>query len=252
LLKDITRLKEVEQLKNDFVTAASHELRTPLTSLEMSVDLLLEYCVKTTFPEKYRNLLGMAHEEVLRMKALISDLLDLSKIESGRIEMEFEQVKVSTLFDNVQTVFTSQAAMKEVTLTSDMPDGLPEVRADANKVAWVLTNLISNALRYVNKGGSIKLLAHGISSHVHISVQDDGPGIPAEYQSGIFQKFVQVKGREPGGSGLGLAICKEIVRAHGGTIWVDSAPGRGSTFTFTLPIAKTGANYGKKYDSGRG
>jgi NtrC-family two-component system sensor histidine kinase KinB len=166
--------------------------------------------------------------------------------------MEFEQVKVSTLFDNVQTVFTSQAAMKEVTLTSDMPDGLPEVRADANKVAWVLTNLISNALRYVNKGGSIKLLAHGISSHVHISVQDDGPGIPAEYQSGIFQKFVQVKGREPGGSGLGLAICKEIVRAHGGTIWVDSAPGRGSTFTFTLPIAKTGANYGKKYDSGRG
>jgi NtrC-family two-component system sensor histidine kinase KinB len=252
LLKDITRLKEVEQLKSDFVMAASHELRTPLTSLEMSVDLLMEYCAQTALPEKYHSLLETAHEEVLRMKALISDLLDLSKIESGRIEMEFEQVKVSTLFDNVQTVFNSQAAMKEVTLTSDIPDGLPEVRADANKVAWVLTNLISNALRYVNKGGSIKLLAHGIGSYVHISVQDDGPGIPSEYQSGIFQKFVQVKGRESGGSGLGLAICKEIVRAHGGTIWVDSAPGRGSTFTFTLPIAKTGANYGKKYDSGRG
>jgi NtrC-family two-component system sensor histidine kinase KinB len=252
LFKDITRLKEVEQLKSDFVMAASHELRTPLTSLEMSVDLLMEYCTQTAFPEKYRSLLETAHEEVLRMKALISDLLDLSKIESGRIEMEFEQVKVSTLFDNVQTVFNSQAAIKEVTLNSDIPDSLPEVRADANKVAWVLTNLISNALRYVNKGGSIKLLAHGIGSHVHISVQDDGPGIPTEYQSGIFQKFVQVKGRESGGSGLGLAICKEIVRAHGGTIWVDSAPGRGSTFTFTLPIAKTGANYGKKYDSGRG
>lgn len=251
LLKDITRLKEVEQLKSEFVMAASHELRTPLTSLEMSVDLLMEYCAQTAFPEKYRNLLETAHEEVLRMKALISDLLDLSKIESGRIEMEFEQVKVSTLFENVRMLFGSQAAMKEVTLTSDIPDGLPEVRADVNKVAWVLSNLISNALRYVNKGGSIKLRADSISSYVHISIQDDGPGIPPEYQSGIFQKFIQVKGRE-GGSGLGLAICKGIVRAHGGTIWVDSAPGCGSTFTFTLPIIKTGANYGKKYDSGRG
>ncbi len=126
------------------------------------------------------------------------------------------------------------------------------MRADANKITWVLTNLISNALRYVSRDGHIKLLAHRIGPHVHLSVRDDGPGIPPEYQSRIFQKFVQVKGQEAGGTGLGLAICKEIVRAHGGAIWVESSPGQGSTFTFTLPVASIGGNHGKKTDSGRG
>ncbi|MGD9825360.1 sensor histidine kinase, partial [Desulfobacter sp.] len=105
-----------------------------------------------------------------------------------------------------------------------------------NKITWVLTNLVSNALRYVGRGGRIALRAQRIGPNVHLSVQDNGPGIPQAYQSKIFQKFVQVKGREPGGTGLGLAICKEIVRAHAGAIWVDSSPDTGSTFTFTLPI----------------
>ena len=118
-------------------------------------------------------------------------------------------------------------AMKAVSLTSEITDNMPDVRADANKITWVLTNLISNALRYVSKGGHIGLLAHRIGPHIHISVRDDGPGIPPVYQSKIFQKFVQVKGREPGGTGLGLAI-KEIVRAHGGAIWVEPSVGKGS------------------------
>ncbi len=125
--------------------------------------------------------------------------------------------------------------MKEVALTSELTGDTSEVRADANKITWVLTNLVSNALRYVGRGGHISLLGHRIGPHVHLSVRDDGPGIPPEYQSKIFQKFVQVKGREAGGTGLGLAICKEIVRAHGGAIWVESSAGQGSTFTFTLP-----------------
>jgi NtrC-family two-component system sensor histidine kinase KinB len=115
---------------------------------------------------------------------------------------------------------------------------LPAVRADANKIIWVLTNLVSNALRVVSKGGHIELQAQRVGSNIHVSVRDDGPGISTEYQSKIFQKFVQVKGQDAGGKGLGLAICKEIVRAHGGTIWVDSSAGRGSTFTFTLPMAR--------------
>ena len=172
------------------------------------------------------------------MKALVNDLLDLSKIEAGRIELEFESVPVPTLFDHVKAIFKSQMEMKEVTLTSELAKDLPRVRADANKITWVLTNLISNALRYVGKGGHLALTAQRIGPHVHLSVRDDGPGIPPEYQSQIFQKFVQVKGREAGGTGLGLAICKEIVRAHGGTIWVESSPGQGSTFTFTLPVAQ--------------
>jgi NtrC-family two-component system sensor histidine kinase KinB len=128
--------------------------------------------------------------------------------------------------------------MKQVKLTIGPAGDLPEVRADANKATWVLTNLVSNALRYVNQDGQIQMTAKKIGPHVHLSVRDNGPGIPAEYQSKIFQKFVQVKGRQPGGTGLGLAICKEIVRAHGGAIWVESSPGQGSTFTFTLPVAQ--------------
>ncbi|MEZ4529303.1 MAG: ATP-binding protein [Desulfobacterales bacterium] len=237
LLRDITRLKEVERLKTDFVMAASHELRTPLTSLGMSVDLLLEHAA-SKLAEKDQELLQTAHEEVLRMKALISDLLDLSRIEAGRIELDFEKVPVQTLFDHAQDVFKSQAEMKEVSLGSEKIGDVPPVRADANKVTWVLTNLISNALRYVKKGGSIRLMAKQAGTCVHLSVKDDGQGIPLEYQSKIFHKFVQVKGQESGGTGLGLAICKEIVRAHGGTIWLESSPDKGSTFTFTLPAAQ--------------
>lgn len=237
LLRDITRLKEVERLKSEFVMAASHELRTPLTSLGMSVDLLLEHAADG-LAEKDRELLQAAHEEVHRMKALVNDLLDLSKIEAGRIELTFESVPVATLFDHVQAVFKSQAVVKEVQLTATAPDDLPRVRADANKITWVLTNLVSNALRYVEKGGRIRLVARRIGPQLHLSVNDNGPGIPLAYQSRIFQKFVQVKGQEAGGTGLGLAIAKEIVRAHGGAIWVESSVGNGSTFTFTLPLAR--------------
>ncbi len=237
LLRDVTRLKEVERLKSEFIMAASHELRTPLTGMGMSIDLLMEHAGQG-LAEKDRELLKAAHEEVHRMKALVNDLLDLSKIEAGRIELEFEKVPVQTLFDHVQEVFKDQAEMKQVKLTIEPAGDLPEVRADANKATWVLTNLVSNALRYVNQDGQIQMTAKKIGPHVHLSVRDNGPGIPAEYQSKIFQKFVQVKGRQPGGTGLGLAICKEIVRAHGGAIWVESSPGQGSTFTFTLPVAQ--------------
>jgi NtrC-family two-component system sensor histidine kinase KinB len=237
LLRDVTRLKEVERLKSEFVMAASHELRTPLTGMGMSIDLLLEHAGQG-LAEKDRELLQAAHEEVHRMKALVNDLLDLSKIEAGRIELEFEKVAVPGLFEHVQEVFKGQAEMKQVKLTSELAGDLPEVRADAHKVTWVLTNLISNALRYVSQNGRIQIQAKKIGPHVHMSVRDDGPGIPKEYQSKIFQKFVQVKGQQTGGTGLGLAICKEIVRAHGGAIWVESSPGQGSTFTFTLPVAQ--------------
>jgi len=237
LLRDVTRLKEVERLKSEFIMAASHELRTPLTSLGMSVDLLLEHIAKG-LAEKDRDLLQTAHEEVHRMKALVNDLLDLSKIEAGRIDLEFESVPISILFEHLQEVFKNQMDMKAVTLTSEVTGDLPKIRADANKITWVLTNLVSNALRYVNKGGHIQLMAHRIGPHVHLSVRDDGPGIPLEYHTKIFEKFVQIKERDAEGTGLGLAICKEIVRAHGGTIWVESSSGQGSNFTFTIPVAK--------------
>lgn len=234
LLRDVTRLKEVERLKNEFVMAASHELRTPLTSMGMSVDLLLENA-GPDLAEGDRELLQAAHDEVHRMQALVNDLLDLSKIEAGRIDLEFERVTIHTLFDHAEALFRPQTERKGVRLETIRDEALPDIRADANKIVWVLSNLISNALRYVDPGGRIGLTARGMGAFVHLSVEDDGPGVPPEYQSRIFDKLVQIKGRKTGGSGLGLAICKEIVRAHGGAIWVDSRPGEGSTFTFTLP-----------------
>ncbi len=236
LLRDVTRLKEVERLKNEFVMAASHELRTPLTSMGMSIDLLLERAAGS-LDKKDLELLEAAHEELIRLKALVSDLLDLSKIEAGRIELEFEKVSVPALVQHVNAVFKGQTEKKSVELSAQLEDDLPEIRADANKITWVLINLVSNSLRYVKESGRIQVLGKRVGAQVYLSVRDDGPGIPAEYQTKIFDKFVQVKGQEAGGTGLGLAICKEIVRAHGGTIWVESSPGKGSTFTFTVPVA---------------
>jgi NtrC-family two-component system sensor histidine kinase KinB len=236
LLRDVTRLKELDRLKSEFVMTASHELRTPLTGMEMSVELLRESAT-AKLDEKERRLLGAAREEILRLKALVNDLLDISKIEAGRMEMDFDRAVVEGLLEKVVAVLKNQADEKGIELSAKAQPGLPPVRADVNKITWVLTNLVSNALRYTEPGGWIRLHAERVGPQLHLSVADNGEGIPYEYQSRVFDKFVQVRGqRATGGSGLGLAICKEIVRAHGGTIWVDSTPGKGSTFTFTLPV----------------
>jgi NtrC-family two-component system sensor histidine kinase KinB len=236
LFRDVTRLAELDRLKSEFVMTASHELRTPLTSIGMSIDLLLEGATKK-LGEKEQQLLFAAHEDVQRLKVFVNNLLDLSKIEAGKMEMELSSIPIRALFEKVVTAFKNQSEEKAVDLSFNAPDKVPNVKADDTKITWVLTNLISNALRYTPSGGHIKLSAESFGPSVQISVSDDGPGIPYEYQSKIFDKFVQVKSdKAVGGSGLGLAICKEVVRAHGGTIWVDSVPGSGSTFTFTLPI----------------
>jgi len=238
LLRDVTRLKELDRLKSEFVMAASHELKTPLTGIEMSIELLKEKAAKKLNP-KEQQLLDAAQEETQRLEALIKDLLDLSRIEAGKMEMDFAFIGVGILIEKAFSVIKNQAQEKSVELSQEIPENLPNVRADANKITWVMTNLIANALRYTESGGHIHLSAKASGKYISISVADDGTGIPYEYQAKIFDKFVQVKGaNEAGGSGLGLAISKEIIRAHGGTIWVDSTPGEGSVFTFTLPLAE--------------
>jgi NtrC-family two-component system sensor histidine kinase KinB len=236
-LRDITRLKELDRLKSEFVMTASHELRTPLTSIGMGIELLRETAAGKLSPDEQK-LLGAAHEEIQRLKSLVNDLLTLTKIESGKIEMEFERTSLPALFDKVVADMRLQAERKSVELSWQAPESFPAVKADAHKIAWVLTNLVANALNFTAAGGYIRLSTERIGSLAYVSVKDDGSGIPVEYQSRIFDKFVQV-GDQKGSptSGLGLAISKEIIRAHGGTIWVDSAPQEGSTFTFTVPVA---------------
>ncbi len=236
LLQDVTRLKEVDRLKSEFVATASHELRTPLTGMTMSMGLLLE-TAQEKLSEPELELLQTAQDDIQRLRALVNDLLDLSKIESGKISLEITSVDVSLLIERALSTFKVQAQEQRVELTPVLPDELPLVRADANKITWVLTNLIANALRYTERGGRIEVKVSPRIDVIHISVRDNGAGIPVDYQSKIFDKFVQVEtDKDVGGSGLGLAICKEIVKANNGSIWVESTPGEGSTFTFTLPV----------------
>jgi two-component system, NtrC family, sensor histidine kinase KinB len=234
--QDITHLMELDRLKSEFIMTASHELRTPLTSIAMSIDLLAEQALPR-LKESERELLMAAQEEMIRLRALINDLLDLSKIESGRIEMEIEPVRLLFLVDQAVSLLAQQAKQKGIELKGEVGTESATVLADPNKIVWVLTNLVANALRYTPAGGHVTVQAHSNGNMTYISVIDDGEGIPLEYQSQIFDKFVQVAGRSATGSGLGLAISKEIVKAHQGTIWVKSTPGEGSVFTFVLPNA---------------
>jgi len=236
-LRDITRLRELDRLKSEFVLTASHELRTPLTSVSMAVDLLLESAA-AKLTDKERELLAACHEDVHRLRALVNDLLDLSKIEAGKLELAFERVQPAFLFDQALAVVKPQAEAKNLELKLEAPPDLPLVKADPNKIVWVIVNLLANAVRHTPEGGHIRVKGERVGGQVHISVADDGEGVPYDLQSRIFDKFVQLKrDGAAGGSGLGLAICKEVVRAHRGTIWLDSTPGQGSTFTFTIPTA---------------
>jgi NtrC-family two-component system sensor histidine kinase KinB len=183
-------------------------------------------------------LLGACHEDVQRLRALVNDLLDLSKIEAGKLELAFERVGPGFLSDQALAVMKPQAEAQNIELSLEVPEDLPPVMVDPNKIIWVLVNLLANAVRHTPEGGHIRVKGERVGGQVHLSVSDDGEGVPYEIQSRIFDKFVQVKrDGSAGGSGLGLAISKEVVRAHRGTIWLDSVPGQGSTFTFTIPVA---------------
>ena len=234
-LQDITRLKELNKMKSEFVMIASHELRTPLTSIEMGVKLVLEERVGK-INEKQKTLLHASQEELDRLKNLVNDLLELSRIEQGNIEMEFDDIEIQTLCTRAFNTVKPQAQNKEISFSLDLGKPKLIVRADLSKIIWVITNLLGNAVRYTDKGGWVKLKSDVSGDWAFISVMDNGAGIPLIYQSKIFDKFVQLKNKETQGSGLGLAIAKEIVRAHRGTIWVESKINEGSTFTFTLPI----------------
>ena len=239
LLQDVTKLKELDNLKSEFVATASHELRTPLTGMAMSLNLLAE-TTEGKLSESESELIDTAVEDVERLRGLVNDLLDLSKIESGKLELDFVDVEVNFLLDKAVSALNIQAEQNRVTLVKQPLSKDIKIKADANKIIWVLTNLIANALRYSDPEGEIKIGATSRSSWIEIYVADRGAGIPIEYQGKIFDKFVQVETeKDVGGSGLGLAICKEMVQAHGGRIWVDSTVGEGSTFTFTVPTSHT-------------
>lgn len=234
LLQDVTRLRRFEELKNDVVATIAHEFRTPLTSLRMAVHLCTEQ-VAGPLTDKQAELLHAAREDCDRLQAMVDDLLDLSRIESGRIELYPLPTPTGVLADSAIEQFKADAEARGVRLSADIT--IPEVKvlADHERIGHVFSNLIGNALRHTPRDGRVTLGASMTNGAVRFTVADTGKGIPQEYQEKIFEKFVQVPETGPKGTGLGLYIAKEIVRGHGGDIGVESEPGKGSTFWFTIP-----------------
>lgn len=236
LFEDITRLREIDRLKSEFIATASHELRTPLTSVQMGIHLLLENTAGM-LTDAQRDILSMCREDCARLEKLMRDLLDLSKIEAGEAAPHLVPISATTLVQAAAAAMQSHVEGHERTLRLDVPAGLPYVLADRLHIERVLSNLMSNAVRHTNPGDALVVAATSHAGYVAISVTDTGSGIPPEYLPRLFEKFVQVPNAPSGGAGLGLAISKHIVEAHGGQSSVHSEVGRGTTFTFTLPVA---------------
>jgi PAS domain S-box-containing protein len=235
LLEDVTHLSEVSRVKSEFIAAASHELRTPLTSVQMGIHLLLEGSAGRS--ERQRDILQVCREDTTRLDRLMRELLDLSKIESGAVTPQMAPVRPVTLVGEAIEPLRLQVEARGIRLEVDAPPDLPHVSVDRGQIERVITNLVSNAMRATADGGSITVAAVRRSDEVAVSVTDTGSGIPREYLATIFEPFVQVPHATAGGAGLGLTISRRIVEGHDGRLSVQSEPGRGSTFTFTIPLA---------------
>lgn len=238
ILQDVTRLRRFDELKDDLVATVAHEFRTPLTSLRMAVHLCLEE-VAGPLTEKQADLLGAAREDCQRLQGIVDDLLDLARLQGGRIEMRKLPIAVADLVEETAAEQQSLAVQRGVTLRTEVSPRAPEhVVADRERLGLVFANLIGNALRHTPAGGTVTVRALPADSGalLRFEVQDTGEGVPPEYQQAIFSRFFRVPGRTGGGAGLGLSIAKEIVEAHGGAIGVQSQPEKGSTFYFTLPV----------------
>jgi NtrC-family two-component system sensor histidine kinase KinB len=237
LLQDVTRFKDLDRMKSEFIATVSHELRTPLTSLSMGIDILSQGVVGAV-NQRQRELLIAAKDDSERLRKLVKDLLDLSKLESGKYEMKKEFVDFRKLVAEAVRPLRLPFEEKQIQLEFYIPERLPALFADSHQLIWVVTNLLSNALRFTDSGGSVHLTAKEEEDKLLVTVSDTGHGIPREHQETVFDKFVQVKSPTdtiPGSVGLGLAIAREVVEAHGGRIWLESTVGVGSTFFFTLP-----------------
>jgi signal transduction histidine kinase len=241
VLKDITQERKQEELKRGVISTVSHQLKSPLTSLRMAVHLLLEEKIGSLTP-KQTELLVAAREDSDRLHSILNNLLDISRIESGKVEMNFRKVSPHSMVFEALEPFQMDFKDRGVALGTELPSDLPEVWADTARMNHVFANMLSNALRYTPPGGKVTVLARADEEWVYLSVSDTGGGIPSQYLTRIFEQFFQVpdQGTQTG-AGLGLAIVKEIVEAHGGTVGVESRLGEGSTFTFTLKRADLGS-----------
>ncbi len=236
VLSDVTRLWRADELKNNLVAFVAHEFRTPLTSLQMAVHLCTEEAAGP-LTEKQADLLFAAREDCNRLQTIVNDLLDVSRVHEGELALSTEALGVEDLVSQALSAHRTAADEKGLSLASEVLPGLAPVLADPERVKLVFANLIGNAIRYTPSGGRIAVRAKAEDGMTRFEVADTGPGIPREQQALVFEKFYRLPGSGSQGAGLGLFIAREVVRAHGGTIGIDSEVGRGTTIWFTLPTA---------------
>jgi len=240
VFRDVTAKVKTEKAKSEFVSTVSHELRTPMTSIKGYVDLLMMGAVGA-LTNKQQNFLSIIKDNADRLTSLVNELLDISRIESGQVEFSPSVTNVEGITSRVLTTMRNRAKEKELILQQNIPPDLPNVSADADRVTQILTNLVANACQYTPSGGEIMVSAHARGGKVHVTVQDTGIGIAPEDLDKIFDRFFRADNalvQEVSGTGLGLPIVKSLVEMHGEQIGVESKLGKGSTFTFTLAIAK--------------
>lgn len=236
VLQDVTRLRRVDDLRNNLVSTVAHELRTPLTSLRMAIHLCLER-VGGPLTEKQADLLYAAREECERLQAIVDELLDLARIQSGRIELHRIATAPRSVISTAVDAQRGLAESKHLVVQQELPAHLPDAWVDRERVQLVLANFLTNAIRHTPAGGRITVRASAADGEsIRFDVTDGGPGVPAEYRATIFERFVRVPETQ-GGAGLGLSIAKEVVEAHGGLIGVEDGPEGGARFWFTVPVA---------------
>ena len=241
VFRDVTHEREVDRMKTEFVSLVSHELRTPLTSIKGFTEMVLDGDAGE-INEEVEEFLGIVYNNAERLVALVNDLLDISRIESGRIQLKLEPVDLNEIVQAVSATMQQKITEKEQTLSVDIAPGAAQVLGDKDKLVQVLTNYVSNAYKYTQAGGDIRIDISKQDDFAHIAVIDNGFGISPEDQKQLFTRFYRVDNsmtREVGGTGLGLSIVKQIIELQGGEVGVESAPGEGSTFSFTVPLAST-------------
>jgi signal transduction histidine kinase len=247
------KLEKLEQLKSEFISIVSHELRTPLTAIKNSLNIILSG-KSGELPSAMANFLNMASRNVSRLAGIINDLLDLSKIEAGKMDYRFEKFEIKTPLDNVYGTFISMAQEKNIDLSFNIQTDLSSGYGDLDRIEQVLSNLVSNAIKFTTENGNITISAQDATEddikncpanlgngYIKISVKDTGIGISSEDMPKVFDKFQQIESalvRKVGGTGLGLSIARQLVEDHRGCIWVESEVGLGSEFSFLIPKAQ--------------
>ncbi len=238
------KLKELDQLKDDFVSSVSHELRSPLSAISGYVELLMSKPLDQMLPEKRTKAFNIIQESTTRLTQFINDILDLAKLKSGRVEIRKGPFNLQSAADEILSLYAPIFDKKKIKPLTKIDASIPILQADEEKLRQVITNLLSNALKFTPENGTITIAGEQNADMVTVSVVDTGIGIAKDHVGLIFERFKQVPGTRdkiggPKGTGLGLAIAKGIVEAHGGKIWVESELGKGSQFRFTLPKGGT-------------